>query len=140
MDTANRTPMLFTSERNVMKANAKLFSRLLLGVTLGLAALTQVAHAADFNPQPDPPGKSARAKGLHNPPGDKVQQNLPAVQGQGKALADPPGEKGALVDPNDKGAKGALVDPNDKGAKGALVDPNDKGAKGAVIGPNDKKK
>ena len=102
-----------------MKAKAKFISGLTLGVTLGLAVWTQVAHAADFNPQPDPPVNSAKSlnsvksKGLHNPPGDK----------------------GTLIDPN---TKGSLVDPNERAAKGAVIGPNDKGVKGAVIGPNDK--
>lgn len=79
--------------------------------------MTQCADAADFNPQPDPPGKSTDNTRLHNPPG----------------------YKGAVIDPNDKANKGALVDPNEKPVKNTVIGPNDKVLKGVVIDPNVKK-
>lgn len=109
-----------------MKTKANFISTLTVGLALGIAVLAQVAHAADFNPQPDPPGKnakSAKSIGQHNPPADKG------------ALIDP-NEKGGLVDPNEKGG---VIDPNERAAKGAVIDPNVKGSKRAVIDPNDKK-
>ena len=100
-----------------MKTHAQFFCELTLGVSLGFAAMTQCAHAADFNPQPDPPGKGAKDTRLHNPPGFK----------------------GALIDPNDKVKKGVLIDPNEKAVKGAVIDPNEKIQKGLVVDPNVKK-
>jgi hypothetical protein len=60
--------------------------------TLAIVALfttfCAAASAADFNPQPDPPGKSKTLttahhippddKVLHNPPGDRVVHNPPS--------------------------------------------------------------
>ncbi|MES2950020.1 MAG: hypothetical protein V4858_15875 [Pseudomonadota bacterium] len=101
-----------------MKIHTKLFCELTLGVSLGLAAMTQCAHAADFNPQPDPPGRSANnTPRLHNPPADK----------------------GALVDLNDKVKKGSLAKPNERAVQGTVIGPNDQPAKGLVINPNVKK-
>ena len=101
-----------------MKTQAKLLFEMAFGLSLGLAAMSQVAHAADFNPQPDPPGKTANDKRLHNPQGFK----------------------GAVIDPNVKQKMGAAVDPDDKAVTGEVIGPNDKGAKGAVVDPNVKKK
>ena len=43
------------------------------GFSFVFALCAGLANAADFNPQPDPPGKVLNTdKGQHNPPDDKV--------------------------------------------------------------------
>lgn len=64
--------------------------RITSGFSIVLAVFAGTAIAADFNPQPDPPGKESRSdfnfKAAHNPPGfksakqDKTHTATPAVQ------------------------------------------------------------
>ena len=52
-----------------------------LGIVALFTALSSVASAADFNPQPDPPGKSKTLNvGQHSQPDDKVLHNPPAFK------------------------------------------------------------
>ena len=62
-------------------------SRYLASLTLAFAVITGNAIAADFNPQPDPPGKTQKGDAAkHNPPGDAVATSTE------KCGANPPNE------------------------------------------------
>ena len=62
-----------------------------IGFSILFAASAGSVAAADFNPQPDPPGKVLHDENAkHNAPADKVLHNSPSNKGE----HNPPGYKG----------------------------------------------
>ena len=75
-----------------------------------ITTLSCVASAADFNPQPDPPGKSKVLKiGQHNPPDDKVLHNPPGYKSADTRVLLP-AVKPEKAKPLDKQKVGAAQD------------------------------
>lgn len=64
----------------------------ILGIVVLFTSVSTVVSAADFNPQPDPPGKSKTLNaGQHNPPSDKALHNPP----DDRVIHSPAGDKSA---------------------------------------------